>query len=478
MWFNITRYYVGSEYKERIEEFMKEDKHIFYSEYALSSTDCLEFIDILIYKEDVINIVVRFNCIDSTKTYADYTNDASYFVLNDVIFETIPDLILEIFDNVHNKSLVDIMIKQEHGFTGVIHYDYIKYMVYDDEGFSALYYPEFNKKDLLENIKFHINHEYYESCFNNKESCINLDMKLINYISNIKMSDINLDFQTIYDWYNNNQLNPIYFTGITIGVQYRYIIRKNGLWNVSNNIGNASIKIKKYNNMYLQITPKDIYIIFPQRQGYKIVGNHYRLHHLVNYSTYNDIIDYHRTAFDTGLAIHAKHDLCMFHNKSTVPVINNQISMNEIICLNKQQHTPFKFFKNIFDKKINQEMTYFINLPYESEIKKRINAANTIKSAWKSYKSITFGKRGGYYDSINKSYIKKEYEEYAILNKHKNVSQIHAIIIYNDISEMWDYTITYYIEEEPNMFIFSNKELNNKLIIENMNIKKSPNTIR
>jgi hypothetical protein len=198
-------------------------------------------------------------------------------------------------------------------------------------------------------------------------------------------------------------------------------------------------------DMHLQVTPNDVYFVVPKKIGNYVFGDHYRLHHVSQMvppydraKTYTNLIDIHRTNmfYDSVNAEYKpKHEpKCMFHNGSRVPIINNNLNFDSLVCFNKVQRGNH-YMNRVFNDKTEYELvSKLLQMSFDDNINKRKAAANKIKLAFKA----RFKRGGG--------------RKYLNIDPHDKIDYIH--ILYIRERPIWHITVLAYKDGEPTKHMF------------------------
>ena len=473
-WLFVNRYSIDEVYAN-----VDYTNRFIFQEDALDAGECMMSTSIFIYRiDDIINIIIMHSPTGITSKYycQNYLDVSDISQLSNIVYDT--------FDKLHILE-------------NTIHFDYVQHICTTEHDTLEMYQLKNNTLESL--VQKYVMKPVQMECEGEGEHYFIFKnifpTHLGNYIifNNIRtMSTIQLKFTDIYNWYNNNQTNPLYFSPCTT-IQYRYIINVNNSWKLSTNIGNVSLAFDYINNeylnslknifgsisnkgIYLQLMPNDIYFVVPTLKSPFIFGDHYRIHHINSYNpdwnrtlSMVNVIDIHRTVLSNK---NAKHDpKCVFNNEIHVPIISNKLNLDTLVCHNKKPGTGFSIFKNIFENVSEKQLVEkILTLPYEQDIQIKTKAANTIIHAWKNFKAkggsiVKYGKRGGIY--MNNKIQSKEWEDY----ESKFDSDIIDYVYVNIIEEkgLWFYTINIYSKYGQFSFVTSYGELSNLFIIERLN---------
>ena len=233
------------------------------------------------------------------------------------------------------------------------------------------------------------------------------------YVRNQYMTT-SINYSVLHNWYSSVAFTP------TTAVQYRYFVKTGGKFNalkfsnvslefdyINNKHGGQLKKIfntPSNNKMYVQVVGSDLYFVVPtvDPQTNSIVGSHYSLHNIKNYSpdynrtlVYTDTIDIHKTTYDdkTGTISHGPK--CVIHNGMQVPMKSDGLKLDNAVCLNKRSGAH-SFYSAVFSNQAEKDLVRdILSLPYQAKIASANRAATNIARAYRAHKAAKKTLSGG-----------------------------------------------------------------------------------
>ena len=237
----------------------------------------------------------------------------------------------------------------------------------------------------------------------------------LKYLKNRYMTT-SIDYATLHRWYSSAAFTT------TTAVQYRYFVNS-GNRHIKNyaKMGNVSLEFDYINNkyggqlkkifntpsnnkMYVQVVGSDLYFVVPTIDTLtkKIMGSHYSLHNIKNYSpdydpslVYRDTIDIHKTTYDDRSTTISHGPKCVIHNGLQVPMKSDGLKIDNAVCLNKRSGAH-SFYSAVFSNQAEKDLVSdILSLPYTAKIASANKAATNIARAYRAHKAAKKTLSGG-----------------------------------------------------------------------------------
>lgn len=196
---------------------------------------------------------------------------------------------------------------------------------------------------------------------------------------------------------------------------------------INNIFGPSSRPYKRFQEVFLSVNDKRVYIVFPRQDQYANSTGHVRIwgDHFTILKDRNNNINFHRTRVEprnnnnNTLIGDNIHTYCLFRNNTVIPFdnINGAYNIENILCLDYNQQIPMSL---VFINPIEIDIIRFIiTYPWDIGInnyagkiasislypQRFIGGNDSIYSyKGKQYK-IHIGKKGGKYIIVNKKKI-------------------------------------------------------------------------